>query len=112
MIDEKSYYRQFHTPPSTWPSHMRLWCNDKGAAHVGDKAMMFGDAGASNWAMRLSGKIAHCTATVANSFQPSTEAVRLAFRIIDAMVENGSLSKETQWNIHTFVSCFIDDFPI
>ena len=91
---------------------MRLWCNDKGAAHVGDKAMMFGDAGASNWPMRLSGKIAHCTATVANSFQSPTDEVRLAFRIIDTMVENGALSSETRWNIHTFVSCFIDDFPI
>ena len=108
MQDLASYYRQLHLPPVTWPSHCRLWSNDKGTASVADKAMMFGDKPASNWAMRLSGSIAHATAVVANSFQPATESVRLAFSIIEAPQEAGADDR----CIHTFVSCFIDDFPL
>jgi hypothetical protein len=70
--------------------------------------MMFGDKPASNWAMRLSGSIAHATAVVANSFQPATESVRTAFRVIETLQQAG----DDHRCIHTFVSCFIDDFPL
>jgi hypothetical protein len=107
-----SYYRSFHLPPVTWPSHCRIWASDRGAMTVTDRAMMFGDRPASNWAMRFSGAIAHAVAVVANSYQPSTAQARAALRVVEALEEDGTFGPEVARRIHTFVSCFIDDFPL
>jgi hypothetical protein len=73
--------------------------------------MMFGDAPASNWAMRLSGLIAHLVAEVANSVEHNDPRVQLAFRLLRWAEHNDPKLPPVQL-LHSFVSCFIDDFSI
>jgi hypothetical protein len=107
--DLKAYYRQFHLPSSTWTSHQRVWVQDEGPSIVVDQAMMFGDRPASNWAMRFSGFIAYMVAKVSNDFAPVSDAVRQAFQLIRWMDEQNPDGQQTEL-IHSFVTCFIDDF--
>lgn len=73
-----------------------------------DHAMMFGDAPASNWAMRLSGLIAYLVATIVNALEPESTVVRIAFRLIKWAHSTGEITNPRL--LHSFVSCFIDDF--
>ena len=71
--------------------------------------MMFGDKPASNWAMRFSGFISFMVAEVANSFESESPAVRKSFALLRwAEKHAGGVSKVEL--VHSFVTCFIDDF--
>ena len=111
MWDLASYYRQIHTPPINWASHCRAWVGDSGPSVVVDHAVMFGDAPASNWAMRLSGLIAHLVAEVVNAAEPTDPRVQLAFRL-QRWADKNDPNKAPAQLLHSFVSCFIDDFSI
>jgi hypothetical protein len=73
--------------------------------------MMFGDKPASNWAMRLSGFMADVTAAIANASNPVSPRVQESFdRLMAAWEEDPSLPHPRL--LHSFVSCFIDDFSM
>ena len=76
---------------------------------VVDQAMMFGDRPASNWAMRFSGFIAHMVAEVANAHESESPKVREAMKRLRTMDEQDP-DDATYSAIHSFVTCFIDDF--
>ena len=109
MWDLKGYYRQFHLPPRTWATHQRSWVQDEGPSIVVDQAMMFGDRPASNWAMRFSGFISFMVAEVANAFESQSPEVRKSFALLRWAEENVEGVSKVEL-VHSFVTCFIDDF--
>lgn len=109
MWDLKGYYRQFHLPPATWATHQRVWAQDEGPSVVVDQAMMFGDRPASNWAMRFSGFIAHMVAEVANAHESESPKVRKAMQRLRQM-DARDPDDAAYSAIHSFITCFIDDF--
>ncbi len=111
MWDLQSYYRQFHTPAANWASHCRSWVDQDGPCTIVDHAMMFGDRPASNWAMRLSGLMADLTATVANACPSASPRVRRSFERLRQDWEANPGQGELVL-VHSFVSCFIDDFSM
>jgi hypothetical protein len=56
---------------------------DNGPSTILDRTVMFGDAPASNWAMRLSGFIEYLAAEVSNRFQPDSDDAKLAAQLLD-----------------------------
>ena len=76
---------------------------------VVDQAMMFGDRPASNWAMRFSGFIAHMVAEVANAHESESPKVRQAMQWLRQMDERDP-DDAAYSAIHSFITCFIDDF--
>ena len=76
---------------------------------VVDQAMMFGDRPASNWAMRFSGFIAHMVAEVANAHESESPKVREAMQRLRKTDEQDP-DKAAYSAIHSFITCFIDDF--
>jgi hypothetical protein len=78
---------------------------------VVDHSMMFGDRPAANWAMRLSGFIADLTATVANECAPVSARVRESFERLRAVAAEDPDLPQPEL-LHSFVSCFIDDFSM
>jgi hypothetical protein len=108
--DMKSYYRQFHQPPGSWPTHCRTWVQDGGASILMDHRMMFGDKSAASWAMRLSGLVAHLVEQVANNLPPGSPNVRRAFELLDEIAQEDG-GEGTVKKIHMFVNFFIDDLP-
>lgn len=114
MWDLSKYYRQLHSHPSSFASHMHTWAQPDGPSIILDSAVMFGDAPASNWAMRLSGFVAWLASEVANRFQPDSDDAKLAARILDwARSEAKAEEDDPRFSlIHSFISAFIDDFSI
>ena len=74
-----------------------------------DQAMMVGDRPASNWAMQFSGFIAHMVAEVANAHESESPKVREAMRLM-RWLDGQDPDNTTSSAIHSFVTCFIDDF--
>ena len=114
MWDLAAYYRQIPAHPCTYATHLHTWVQDAGPSIVLDTAVMFGDAPASNWAMRLSGFVAHLTAEIANRFCPDDERAQLSARLLDWARENaGAATTDGRFAlVHTFVTAFIDDFSM
>jgi len=82
-----------------------------GPAVIADMALMFGDAPASNWAMRFSGFIAYMVSSVLNELVPKSPVVQSALGLLQWM--NSVQWDNRQWSlIHSFVSCFIGDFGL
>ena len=75
---------------------------------------MFGDAPASNWAMRLSGLVAYLTAEVANRYTPRDAKATLSARLLQwAREAAGAADADSRFSIvHSFVTAFIDDFSV
>ena len=109
MWDLKGWYRQFHVPPTTWATHQRVWAQNEGPSVVVDQAMMFGDRPASNWAMRFSRFIAHAVAELANAHESQSTRVRQAMRLLRWADEQADAEPSPKL-VHSFVTCFIDDF--
>ena len=112
MWDLAKYYRQLHSHPVYFPTHLHTWVQDNGSSTILDLAVMFGDAPASNWAMRLSGFIAYLAAEVSNCFQPDSKDAKLAAQLLDY----SRLAQEAEEDdprfslLHTFITAFNDDF--
>lgn len=111
MWDLENYYRQFQTPALTWVTHCRSWVGDDGPSIVVDHSMMFGDRLAANWAMRLSGFLADLTAIVANECNSLSPVVQESLDRLRAAAD-ADPEMPTPALIHSFVSCFIDDFSM
>ena len=112
MWDLAHYYRQLHSHPVSFPTHLHTWVQDNGPSTILDLAVMFGDKPASNWAMRLSGFIAHLAAEVSNRFQPEAEDAKLAAQLLDySRLAEGAEEDDPRFSLlHTFITAFIDDF--
>ena len=100
------------THPKSFSTHMHTWVQDDGPSTILDLAVMFGDAPASNWAMRLSGFIAYLAADVSNQFQSEAADGRVAAQLLDGLREEQAADEEDPRFslIHTFITAFIDDF--
>jgi hypothetical protein len=88
-----------------------VWVDEDGPSTIMDHSMMFGDKPASNWAMRLSGLMADLTATVANACPAASPRVRDSLERLRKDWEANPGMREPLL-VHSFVSCFIDDFSM